>query len=299
MSYGVTPQGFSRKPLNVILAEIEEAAIGIFGPALIQSAQSPMGQLNGLFAHLVGIEWEHAEDVYQSYDPDQAEGNRLDMLAKLRLLARAASESDESFRVAITNAGRARIDMQDITRAVRGIAGVTYAQTSLNDSDAVDANGMDGHSVCVAVLGGDDAEIARTLRDYIVPGIGSYGNTRVDTEIDGFCRSILFLRPIPVPVWLSLDLRVSVDRNGCPPPAPAALAVALAQDLSGDTRPVNGADVTLHLLRSTLAQRHSNVEIVNGAGGVAATPLSPLPMVIGFDQIAEYSADRISITVVA
>jgi hypothetical protein len=217
MSYGVTPQGFNRKPLNVILAEIEEAAIGIFGPALIQSAQSPMGQLNGLFANLVGIEWEHAEDAYQSYDPDQGEGNRLDMLAKLRLLERATAESDESFRLAITNAGRARIDMQDITRAVRGIEGVSFAQTFLNDTSAIDANGMDGHSVCVAVIGGEDDEIARVLRDYIVPGIGSYGNTRVDTEIAGFCRSLQFMRPVPVPIWLALDIRVTADRNGCPP----------------------------------------------------------------------------------
>jgi hypothetical protein len=62
---------------------------------------------------------------------------------------------------------------------------------------------------------------------------------------------------------------------------------------------VNGADVTFHLLRSTLAQRHPNVEIVNGTSGLAPTPLTPLPRAIAFDQIVEFAPDRIAITVVA
>jgi hypothetical protein len=102
-----------------------------------------------------------------------------------------------------------------------------------------------------------------------------------------------------VPVWLNLNVRLSPDRNGCPPPAHAAIALALAQDLSGDTRPVNGADVSFHLLRSTLAQRYSNVEIVSGTAGPGENALVAVPMAIAFDQIAEFSADRIAITVVA
>lgn len=51
--YGVVTTGFSRKPLTVIIAELEAANIIFFGPGLIQTSQSPMGQLNGLRADAI------------------------------------------------------------------------------------------------------------------------------------------------------------------------------------------------------------------------------------------------------
>jgi len=86
--YGTQPNGFARKPLQVILQEIEADAIRIFGEGLIQTSESPQGQQNGLYAYSVNELWEIAEDVYQSFDPDQAEDRRLESIAKLRLLRR-------------------------------------------------------------------------------------------------------------------------------------------------------------------------------------------------------------------
>jgi hypothetical protein len=294
----VTPQGFARKTLAEILAEVEAANIQTFGPGVIQSAQSPLGQLNGLFANLIAQEWELAEDTYQSYDPDQAGGIRLEMLGRLRLLERAGDETDVSFRQAITNAGRARIDLQDLARAVQGISGVTYTQVFVNDADVVDANGIASHSVVVAVLGGDEGTLAHTIRDYVVPGIGTHGNVRVDTNIEGFCRSIWILRPTPVEVWLDVEVEVENDRNGCPPPAPAAIAVALAQDLSGDGQPINGADVDEHMIRVPLAIRHPNVRVMGVNAGRLGGVLAPAPLPIAFNEIAVFSASRIIVTVV-
>ena len=82
--YGVQSEGFVRKPLSIVLAEIESALITEFGPGFVQTPQTPMGQINGIFAEAVAKLWEHAEDIYQSYDPDQAEGTRLDTLGRLR-----------------------------------------------------------------------------------------------------------------------------------------------------------------------------------------------------------------------
>jgi hypothetical protein len=85
-TYGVVPTGFNRKSFNTILLEIENAMVTEFGPSVIQTSQSPFGQLNGLMADLITTLWEYAEDVYQSYDVEQAEGTRLDALATLRLM---------------------------------------------------------------------------------------------------------------------------------------------------------------------------------------------------------------------
>ena len=51
--YGVQSTGYVRKPLSVILSEIEASMTTEFGPGVIQTSQSPFGQLNGLMADLV------------------------------------------------------------------------------------------------------------------------------------------------------------------------------------------------------------------------------------------------------
>ena len=118
MTYGVDSGGFNRKPLPVILEEIEAKAKEIFGNGIIQTPESPLGQLNGLAADLITTAWEIGQGVYQSYDPDQAEGVALDRLASIRLLERMTGENDISFRQAVTNKGEARIDLADLVRAV-------------------------------------------------------------------------------------------------------------------------------------------------------------------------------------
>lgn len=297
-TYGVVPTGFARKPLSVILEEIEAANRVAFGNGVIQDAESPLGQLNGVFAEASAKLWENAEGAYQSYDPDQAEGTRLEVLARLRLLERALGESDAAFRQAITNAGRARIDMADLVRAIRGITGVTYAAAFVNDSNATDANGIAPHSVSVAVLGGDDALIAQAIRTYVVPGVGTDGNTRSDINVDGLCRTIFFTRPTIKRVVLSLTVSVSADRNGCPPPSAVAMKTAIVEELSGDAQPLNGFDVTMHLLRTALSCRFPNVEVVSGQAAVFGDPLASLPLTIPFEWIAAFAVADITIAVV-
>ncbi|MFC7663691.1 hypothetical protein ACFQWF_14655 [Methylorubrum suomiense] len=225
MPFGTTPTGFVRKPLTTALAEIEEKAREIFGPGVIQTPQSPLGQLNGFAASIITTAWEMAEDVYQSYDPDQAEGIRLEQLGRIRLLERMDGETDPAYRQAITNEDRARIDLADINRAIAKIDGVSYVQVFVNPADAEDADGVPGHSIAVAVIGGDDEAIARAIRPYVVPGVNTYGNSRVDIDVEGYCRTMLFIRPTPIRMGLQLVAKVAPDRLGCPrrPPLPSAL----------------------------------------------------------------------------
>ncbi|QQM29285.1 hypothetical protein JET14_13205 [Martelella lutilitoris] len=294
--YGVLSSGFNRKPLAVILAEIEAANIEVFGPGLIQTAQTPMGQLNGLRADLLSQVWESFEDVYQSYDPDQAEDTRLDTLARLRLISRTAGELDESLRQAITNAGAANTRDADFYRAILNVSGVTWAKIHVNDDDATDANGQDAHSVCVAVIGGDDEAVATTARQFIVPGIGSYGNTPVPTEIDGVCRNIFIMRPTDIPIFLELDITKTNGDDGCPPPSNNAIAAALQDGLSGSNRPANGRDITEHMIRTVIAQSWRNVEVTAIQGARVGDTATDLPISIDFDEIASIDLDNITIT---
>lgn len=296
--FGVVSTGFSRKPLAVILSEIETQNTELFGAGLIQTAQSPMGQLNGLRADIIAAAWEMFEDVYQSYDPDQAEGVRLDILARLRLISRAVDETDESMRNAITNAGVANTRDADFYRAVTNIDGVTYAKIYSNDADTIDANGMDPHSVSVVAIGGSDDEIALTARRYIVPGISSFGNTVVSTEIAGFCRSIKIQRLTQIPIFLNVTVSKTSGPGGCPAPSNAAIAQALWLMMSGTSRPDNGQDITTHLVRTFISCIYPNVEVTAITGNRVGSGAAALPITINFNEIATLALDAITITAV-
>lgn len=291
--YGIQPTGFVRKPLSVILAEIEAQMVTEFGPGVLQTADTPFGQLNGLMSDLVTGLWELAEDVYQSYDPAQAEGNRLDTLGSIRLLKRQIDETDTVYRQAITNEGSARIDLQDVARAVAPLAGVTYYHVWVNDTGEVDENLMPPSSVCVAVTGGDDSEIANAIRQYLVPGISVYGNTTIESLVDGRCRSLRILRPIDVPVELTITVNKFRDNAGCPPPSNDAIKSYLLSNLNV----LNGTDIDHYLIRSVIENGFSNVEVKGISGsrdGLAAVS----SVMIGFIERASFDPDDVQVVAV-
>jgi hypothetical protein len=289
--YGVVSTGFSRKPLTVILAEIEAGLVTEFGPGLVQTSQSPMGQINGIFAEAMTKAWELAEDAYQSLDPDQAEGVRLDILGRIRRISRAPGQSDDSFRRAITNIGQARIDLQDVSRAIAAIDGVTYYNVwTRDDTDEIPTPA----NLCLAVTGGSDDAIAAAIRAYIVPGMTLYGNATVESVIEGYCRSFRILRPIDVPVTLTVTVRTFRDGLGCPPPSSIAIKAAVLNSAYF----LNGEDVTFYAIRQIIESSFSNVEVIeingerDGIGEGSNQPIS-----IGFIERASISSANLTVVV--
>ncbi|MDH7794132.1 MULTISPECIES: hypothetical protein [unclassified Beijerinckia] len=296
-TYGVTPAGFVRKPLAAILDDLEARAASpdVFGAGVIQTPESPLGLLNAHLASIAATAWEIAEATYQSFDPNQAEGARLDMLAKLRILARADGEQDVTLRADMLNAGRANIDISDLVRAVRGVADVIWSQVWVNDGAYLDTNGQEPHSICIAALGGADDALAAIFRSYVAPGISSHGNSPIQTVVDGFCQTFRLMRPTELRIGLSMQIRAYVDRNGCSPPSNAQIAQTLAAFFASADRPANGADITLPLLNQVIARLFANIEIV--AAHVTYQDVSyPLPYVIAFDQIASVGFDNIALS---
>ncbi|RIY00223.1 hypothetical protein D3218_13135 [Aureimonas flava] len=260
MNFGVQPTGFVRKNTAQILDEVEQQLVTEFGPGVIQTPQSPLGQINGLFADLVSELWELGEDIYQSYDPDQAEGTRLDILGRLRLVARPGGLPDARFRSAITNEGTARITLADLVTAVRAVDGVTWGVAFVNETGAQDDNGMPPNSIAVAALGGTDERIADAINRFIPPGISSYGNVRVPVEEDGYCRTIKMIRPVETDVELVVRVIRGQTRKGCPSPAPMAIGQLLYDHLTAsETRPWNGENITPYTIRSFLEANFDGV----------------------------------------
>lgn len=92
--YGVTSQGFVRKPLTVIKQELEQELRDLFGD-IRTDPQSGFGQLIGVFASREADWWELAEKTYNSNFPATASGVSLDNAVSLtgtvRTPAQAAS----------------------------------------------------------------------------------------------------------------------------------------------------------------------------------------------------------------
>ncbi|WP_370195200.1 hypothetical protein [Aurantimonas coralicida] len=295
MSYGVQPTGFVRKNLATILSEIEQQMVTEFGPGVIQTPQSPFGQLNGLLADIITELGEIGLQAYQARDPDQAEQVNLDALGRYRLVSRNGA-SDEAYRQRITNAGQARVDVQDIEAAVASIPGVSYVMVFVNGGGEIDENGVPPGGLAIAVIGGDDEDVANTIRSFLVPGTVTYGNAVVDSQIDGYCRSLYIVRPIDIPVTLNVQVRVSADRFNCPAPSPTAVRNGLVADWMA-TR-TNGKDVTFYAVRQLIESRHDGVEVV----GISASRdgLDPLGVAsIGFIEIASLTTDLTTVEVVA
>jgi hypothetical protein len=278
--YGVQKTGYVRKPLAVILAELEAAMITEFGPGVIQTSQSPFGQLNGLAADLVAEIDERNLDLYQSYDPDQAEGFRLEMLGRLRLVGRATRQ-DEAYRKAITNAGEMRIDLQDFEQALRNVDGVSFAKVY----DKHDWDVLGPGALAVAVIGGDDGEVGDVMRKYVVPGIDTSGNYRVTSDATGRCRSFSLIRPIEVPVTLDIVARGVNIPGGCPTPSHVAIEQALVA--AWLTERSNGRAVDHFALRSIIERKFPGVSVENFVGQRDGLVMSPnTEVTMDFTEIA-------------
>lgn len=98
---GLTSQGFERKRLPDIVAEIETAMKATFGEDIDLRPESLFSQLIGTLALPISELWEEAENVYISKDPDFAEGVQLDVVAALTGTVRLAETYSEAGAVFI------------------------------------------------------------------------------------------------------------------------------------------------------------------------------------------------------
>jgi uncharacterized phage protein gp47/JayE len=93
MAFGLLTTGFVPKPLETIRAEINQAFWDTFGNSLDLSDGTPLGKLIGIIAERLATQWEIAEAVNASQDPDTATGARLDSICALTGTIRKAAKS--------------------------------------------------------------------------------------------------------------------------------------------------------------------------------------------------------------
>lgn len=80
---GLTPAGFERKTIEEILDEIETEERSRIDPSINVQAETPIGQLNGIFAAKLGEIWELMEAVNANQYPSSASAFGLDGVAEI------------------------------------------------------------------------------------------------------------------------------------------------------------------------------------------------------------------------
>jgi len=104
-SYGVIPEGFNEKTLDILLEEIQEAERTAFGPNINTQADSVLGQINGIFADKLAELWEVALAVYRAAYPDSSNDEALDNVAAITGTIRLAAEPSQADLYLNLNAG--------------------------------------------------------------------------------------------------------------------------------------------------------------------------------------------------
>src|SRR3954470_4700175 len=90
-TFGVTPEGFVAPSVQDLLALIEADQLAGVSAQLDVSPDSPIGQVNGIYANYLAQAWEALAACYDGFDPDAAEETLLTMLCKLTGTPRAAA----------------------------------------------------------------------------------------------------------------------------------------------------------------------------------------------------------------
>ena len=88
---GVSSTGFVSKTIADILADVQPAELAAIDPALDLSPNSPIGQLNGIFARKLAELWELGQTAYNGFNPDAAENFLQDALCALTGTLRLAA----------------------------------------------------------------------------------------------------------------------------------------------------------------------------------------------------------------
>ena len=293
MSYGVTPEGFRRKPVSAILADIEAGMRRELGADIIQTAQSPLGQINGIVAGAADELWQAVESVYRALDPASAEGVALDRIARTRGMARNGA-TDAVLRARIINAGEVRPTVSVALDAVKSVPGVTFARMDINDGTHATADGVPVGYVALAAIGGKDEQVASALRAHVVPGISTFGNVAVPTVIRGRCRDIRIIRPVEVPITATLTVQRTRDRNGCPPPSAYDLARLVVDTWQAERN--NGEAFSFARVRRIVEGLFPSVTVVSMRASRDGQPANYNDnLAVGLFEIAQLTTDTLTV----
>lgn len=176
-TYGLTPQGFVRKPADQIKADLEADLRTAFGNSINLAPESMFGQLVGLSTGWFDSLWQLLEAVYASRYPDSASGASL---VGVCAITGTVQEVPTYSTVIVTASGTAGAVVPSGTRfSVKN--GAQFTSTA----DATIGQGGTVAIACTAVEVGPNIAPAGTLTQIDTPVAGLSGVTNPLDAVPG------------------------------------------------------------------------------------------------------------------
>jgi len=165
----LTSAGLTIKRLSDIVSDLNQGVTGQFGASTNTESDSVFGQLIGVFANELELVYELAQQLYDSFDPDQAEGASLDNICALLGLDRQAATSS-SVSIILTGitgtlvpaASIVAVDDTDATQ-FQTTANVTLFSVPFSDLDQVSFSAAQDVNRGVGTWAGDNVFVGMKI----------------------------------------------------------------------------------------------------------------------------------------
>lgn len=204
-------------------------------------------------------------------------------------------ETDAEARVRaealIQNSGAG--DLNAVRAKILTVSGVTSCTIFVNTTDAVDGNGIPGHSFEAVVEGGSDQAIRDAIFSVAPITAGTSGNTvGTVTDSTGTLRPVLFTRPTLELVYMTIDVTVI----GAQWPVDGADQVKAAVVALGNSLDV-GADVVRSQFFAPVDGVAGTNDITNIRLGFTASPSGTSNLAISNRSRASFDTSRVVVNV--
>lgn len=204
-------------------------------------------------------------------------------------------ETDQELRERFRNSKffQSQNILEALIDALKNVDGVTDVVVYENDTDAVDVNGVPGHSFLPIVLGGLPTDIGDTIWQNKPTGIPSVGDTTVQiTDSQGFLHSISYKRPTEIPIYVTVSIS---DAGGIAGDAEAQIRQNIEN--YGESTYFIGDDVVYSRFYTPINAVPGHM--VNSLFiGTAPSPSGTSNIVIDFDAVATFNPANITVNLV-
>ncbi len=204
-------------------------------------------------------------------------------------------ETDEELRERFRNSKffQSQNILEALLDALRIVDGVTDVVVYENDTDAVDVNGVPGHSFLPIILGGLPTDIGHTIWENKPTGIPSVGDTTIQvTDSQGFLHAISYKRPTEVPIYITVSIS---DAGGIAGDAQAQIRQNI--ETYGESNYFIGDDVIY-------SRFYTPINAVPGHQvnslfiGTSPSPVGTSNITIAFDAVATFNPANIIVNLV-
>ncbi len=189
MAYGIDSDGFTIKPLDVIVTDLGNRLVARFGSTFDVSPESPDGQLIGVVADTIFDGWQMGELSYNAFSPSKTFGLGLDNLCELNHVTRYFERPTQA-TVRMVGSNGVLIPKDSVVADASGLEFKTKEDLTLDDS-------TDNSVTVVATVSGANIVLANSITKIVTEGIIGWtgvnnpeaGVTGNDYETDPQLRS--------------------------------------------------------------------------------------------------------------